>query len=64
MQYWIARDKDGNLFLYENQPQIPYEEATYFNTENFEKCFELPSDAFPELTFENSPKRIKLSLLD
>lgn len=58
LECWIARDGDGLLYLYNEKP----------NKGNFEKYFYvdkgaiaiLPTESFPKVNFENSPKKVKL----
>lgn len=61
MKLWIARDKNGCLWVYESQP-ILNSGKEYFVVieENFGNslCAELPKEWFPEVTFENSPKQV------
>ena len=58
MKLWIARDMRGDLYLYTEKPE---KIATYgyFTCDDW---FELDTNAFPELTFENSPMEVKLVL--
>ena len=65
---WIARDRVGiaqgfnpQLAIYENKPflQSDIKEGTFF-CEGF--YFPLPSHYFPEVTFENSPMEVELTL--
>ena len=58
MEFWIARDKDFNLALYDTEP-----------TENGFGCWESSGNyynidwrLFPEVTFENSPQKIEIIL--
>ena len=60
---WIARDKDGMLYLYENEPKLAYSNAHYFDVANGE-CYDLPIGLFPEVTFENSPKKVELKRVE
>jgi hypothetical protein len=65
MKLWIARDKDGCLWVYESQP-IKFEEKYFIDIEENSVDTlgaELPEKWFPEVTFENSPKQIKIELL-
>lgn len=58
---WIARDLNGDLYLYEEEP-IQVGEF-YFNT----RCtnhMELDEKLFPELSYENGPKQVKLVLIE
>ena len=64
---WIARDKYGKLFLYKNKPHkfIDFflgEEGDFFYSEN--KSIEINSPRFPEVTFENSPQKVKIILIN
>ena len=67
-KFWIARDKNDNLYLYYDKP---LKCDDYFSaTETYDgKPFpysktlpksKLPNNIFPEITFENSPKEIEL----
>ena len=53
---WIARDKPGNLWWYEEEPKRG-EEAFIQQTRI---CAALPTTFYPELTWENSPKELIL----
>ena len=63
MEFWIARDSYG-LWLFLRKP------TKYLS--NGDKCFNkdgntrylIDSQLFPEITFENSPKKIKLKCYD
>lgn len=55
---WIARDKDGGLFMYSMFP-VQIDDWFYSQPgDNFTGsiCDEL----FPEITFENSPKEVEI----
>jgi hypothetical protein len=52
---WIARDKNGNLFLYEEKPYLI--EDRYFS-DDVTKCHFVAKTAFKNITFENSPQQI------
>lgn len=53
---WIARDKKGYLFVYQNKPKLV--------DDHFEICADgigywgICSKDYPEVTFENSPKEL------
>lgn len=57
MEFWIARDKYG-LWLLETKPYIDNDMFTCDGN-----VYRIDSDLFPEVTFENSPKRIELKLM-
>ena len=69
MKLWIARDKNGELCLYRNKPElVKIEENT--NDEFWQDsstdgyyCY-LDNNEFPEVTFGNSPQEIGLKLVD
>lgn len=62
MKFWIARDRDGMLYLYEGEPKLAYSNAPYFDITDG-RCYELPLSLFPEVTFENSPQEIEIKLV-
>ena len=63
---WIARDKNGNLFLY-NTELTRNENGVWFPAEyqpsNPFYCVRLPSDLFPEQTWENAPLEVEIKRL-
>lgn len=62
MKFWIARDKNGMIHLYENEPKLIYNNANYFDDANGD-IYDLPIGLFPEVTFENSPQEVEFKLL-
>ena len=60
MKLWIARDKDGTLWLFESEPFLNV--GNRFVPSHFENCKQIYNDSFPEVTFENSPKEVELIL--
>ena len=66
MDFWIARDEDGDLFLYNQKPSIlktgvdPWD---CFQTPNKEFLV-ISNELFPEVTFENSPQRVEINLIN
>ena len=60
MELWIARTKSGKLGLYLFKP-------LYSNTYDLWICkfgvLIVDKKMFPEVTFENSPKRVEIKLL-
>ena len=61
MKLWIARDRDGDLYLYPSKPR----KGDYRFTCGYvyEDYINLDSDEFPEVTFENSPQEVELKLV-
>ena len=55
-EMWIARDYNGYLCLYTEKP---IKKEVYFTTDEKDYIF-LPEKMFPEVTFENSPKQLKM----
>lgn len=70
---WIARDKNGYLYLYNNKP-IRTKECTEFENnynseyedsiDNDYGYIEINSKLFPEVTWENSPQQVELRLVN
>ena len=65
---WIARDKEGSLFLFNNEPQRI--ESEYMGI--WDRAFNcLPNDVMeiddewlPSVTWENSPQQVELKLIE
>lgn len=66
---WIARDEDKTLYLYVKEPRrgtygFMVDEDTLTSQMRIEDSdityARLPSDLFPEVTWENSPQQLKL----
>lgn len=61
MSIWIARDADGALYLYRHKPTklrgakrfIDKKDPAFFISK-------LDKDLFPEVTWGNSPKKLKV----
>lgn len=62
---WISRDRSGFICLWLKKP-IKNEGAGWFYTEArlLDIVGDLPQSAFPELTFENSPREVELKLIE
>lgn len=58
MKLWIARDKDGLIYLYMKKPTL---NTHYFDTKYL--IGEIDETSFPEVTFENSPQEVELKLV-
>lgn len=61
MKVWIARDKNGTLFLYDED--VPQKTGEHFMQRGFKNVMILSNDLFPEVTFENSPQEAELKLV-
>lgn len=55
MKMWLARDKDGPLFIHVNKPQLSKEYCFWDSDYWF-----VPDEDHPEVTFENSPQEVEL----
>lgn len=61
MVLWIARDKDGYLYIYDKKP---LRKKDYFDADAYSRFNTLLlSSHFPEVTFENSPQKVELKLI-
>ena len=63
MELWIARDKNGSLYLYDKKP-LKHEDFGFFESlDSNGYQFQISCKYFPEVTFENSPKQVKMELV-
>lgn len=65
MELWIARNQDNSLWLHEEKPSLVYDEDIrkwFYEGGSFMDIYD--ESLFPEVTFENSPKRIELKLVE
>ena len=60
MEYWIVRDERGFLFLYDDEPYV----NGYGRWKTSGNYYLIDDYLFPEVTFENSPKRVQLKLIE
>ena len=60
MKMWIARDKNGNLFLHRDRPYL----SRLCGVWDSDDYFRLEQKDFPEVTFENSPMEVELKLIE
>lgn len=62
MKLWIARDKDGSLWVFRSKP---VREEKIFNIElGLHKMMYLDESQFPSVTWENSPQQVELKLIE
>lgn len=59
---WIARDKDGDLYLYYSKPARGTDE--WYSTNGEEEMFDIPSEYFSTLTWNDEPKEITLGIFE
>ena len=60
MNLWIARDKDGSLYLYYEKPK----KCRSIFLCDVNNGMWLDRNKFPEVTFENSTREIELKLIE
>lgn len=53
---WVARDSNGILCMYFSEPT---NKGKYFSTDDKDYIY-LKPEMFPDITWENSPKQIKI----
>ena len=58
---WVARDKDGELYLYDAYPK---KNSEFFGCQIGYTSMMLDGSLFPEVTWENSPVRVELKLVE
>ena len=66
MKFWIARDLNGDLCLYDKKPKLSEEiEGVWVCGQYGEpvNVIALPFEYFPEVTFDNSPIQVELNLM-
>lgn len=59
---WVARDEDGELFSHPNRPRRGDYRFTCGYV--YDDYIRLNCDDFPEITWENSPKKVELKLVE
>lgn len=62
MKLFIARDEDGELYLYPSKPRKG--DYRFVCGYVYEDYINLNGDEFPEITFENSPREVELKLIN
>lgn len=63
MEAWMSRGQDGRLMLHSVKPSVGYNDVSrswYYGCCGYD--IEIPEEWYPELTFENSPRRIELKI--
>jgi len=60
---WIARDKDGDLWLYDVKPEIVSDGCYgYADNDYLYRSIRMFECLFPELTFEVGPAKVTIKL--
>lgn len=57
---WLARDKDGKLYLYTHKPKKEEECCYGWFVNTFGGLISMRPSLFPEVTWENSPVEVEL----
>lgn len=61
LDLWIARDKDGLLFIFEDKPRLRVYNGDEEEWESYSGFYqEIDSKSFPSVTFWNSPQKLML----
>ena len=63
MKLWIARNFRGRLWAYNHKPIRRGDNYMPNYYSRYPQFFQLPTDFFPEVTFENSPREVELKLI-
>ena len=63
MELWIARDFVGTLCAYTVEPIYDNTIRNWIYDYNKGTSFMLENRMFPEITFENSPQKVKIELI-
>ena len=64
MELWIARDESGRLYVYRGKPEMgkrcffPQYKVVCIDKRLYDDFMRLPDDYYPEVTWENSPKKL------
>lgn len=66
MEFWIARDRNGILCLFNGKPILEGDRFIGGIDEDghFINHLVINRKLFPEVVFENSPQKVKLELMD
>lgn len=61
---WVAMDKDGKLYAYKRPPYKNLDMGKYYPSGNLDDDGIVLEefDTFPFVTFENSPKKVKVTI--
>ncbi len=57
---WIARDRDGSLWAYDEKPVLSDNGVWNIEDLDHHDMLEVPEEFYPDLTYENSPRRLTL----
>lgn len=57
---WVARDKDGELYLYESRPTKESDDSLVWTVDSDAYFEKLDRESFPNLKWEDDPIPVKL----
>jgi len=57
---WVARDEDNSLWIYTTKP---HKACGMFDCA-YGEMFQIDASVYPEITYENSPVKVKLLFID
>lgn len=60
IEMWMARDRSGILRIYDNEPKVDKRKQEIISIGAY---YEIDSNSFPQITFDNSPKKIYVEVL-
>ena len=61
--FWVARDYNGSLFLYNSKPELEANMMYFFPVgSDCTSFYSIDDRLLPEVTFENSPQQVKFIL--
>lgn len=60
---FVARDEDGFISVYQNKPtRDEYDCHGFWHDDNSGSHIDLPTDSFPSVTWQNEPKRVRITI--
>lgn len=64
MKLWIARDEDGMLCIFGEEPYLVKLKGLGMVWQSDRAFTRIDEKAFPEVTLENSPQEVELKLVE
>lgn len=64
MELWIARDENRILCGYHEKPIRDEENRCFEQSIKDEDCWILSMDDYPNVTWENSPQRVRIEIME
>ena len=52
---YVARDKNGNLYIYDKLPKRDRNSGYWMVNDPFDKFYQLPKEWFPDTTWSSEP---------